>query len=98
MTLREKTYASRHRFQWFIALVLGSIMSASRRDRAAALGVVVRRPLSVIRASMSWNVFVRSLTGRRLYCMIAFILAGASPSPFPWAISGCCAGSRAHRR
>ena len=82
MTLREKIYASRHLIPVvaLIALVLGSIyVGIATATEAAALGVVGALVLSVIQGSMSWNVFVQSLMGAtRLYCMIAFILAGAA--------------------
>ncbi|HSW83420.1 MAG TPA: TRAP transporter large permease subunit [Usitatibacter sp.] len=82
MTLREKIYASRHLIPvvGLIALVLGSIyVGIATATEAAALGVVGALVLSVIQGSMSWTVFVQSLMGAtRLYCMIAFILAGAA--------------------
>jgi tripartite ATP-independent transporter DctM subunit len=82
MTLREKIYASRHLIPVvaLIALVLGSIyVGVATATEAAALGVVGALVLSVIQGSMSWTVFVQSLMGAtRLYCMIAFILAGAA--------------------
>jgi tripartite ATP-independent transporter DctM subunit len=82
MTLREKIYASRHLIPVvaLIALVLGSIyVGIATATEAAALGVVGALVLSVIQGSMSWTVFVQSLMGAtRLYCMIAFILAGAA--------------------
>src|SRR5258706_8889130 len=82
MTFREKVYASRHLIPVvaLIALVLGSIyVGIATATEAAALGVVGALVLSVIQGSMRWNIFVQSLMGAtRLYCMIAFILAGAS--------------------
>ncbi len=82
MTLREKLYASRHLFPVvaLIALVLGSIyVGIATATEAAALGVVGALILSVIQGSMSVKVFMDSLMGAtRLYCMIAFILAGAA--------------------
>jgi len=82
MTLREKIHASRHLIPVvaLIALVLGSIyVGIATATEAAALGVVGALVLSVIQGSMNWKVFVQSLMGAtRLYCMIAFILAGAA--------------------
>jgi tripartite ATP-independent transporter DctM subunit len=82
MTLREKIHASRHLIPvvGLIVLVLGSIyVGIATATEAAALGVVGALVLSVIQGSMSWKVFVQSLMGAtRLYCMIAFILAGAA--------------------
>jgi len=82
MTLREKIHASRHLIPvvGLIVLVLGSIyVGIATATEAAALGVVGALVLSVIQGSMTWKVFVQSLMGAtRLYCMIAFILAGAS--------------------
>ena len=82
MTLGEKLHASRHLIPVvaLIALVLGSIyVGIATATEAAALGVVGALVLSVIQGSMSTKVFMESLMGAtRLYCMIAFILAGAS--------------------
>jgi tripartite ATP-independent transporter DctM subunit len=82
MTLREKIHASRHLIPVvaLIALVLGSIyVGIATATEAAALGVVGALILSLIQGSMSWSVFAQSLMGAtRLYCMIAFILAGAA--------------------
>jgi C4-dicarboxylate transporter, DctM subunit len=82
MTLREKIHASRHLIPvvGLIVLVLGSIyVGIATATEAAALGVVGALVLSAIQGSMTWKVFVQSLMGAtRLYCMIAFILAGAS--------------------
>ncbi|HEX3062914.1 MAG TPA: TRAP transporter large permease subunit [Usitatibacter sp.] len=82
MTLREKIYASRHLIPVvaLIALVLGSIyVGIATATEAAALGVVGALVLSTLQGSLTWKVFVTSLMGAtRLYCMIAFILAGAS--------------------
>jgi hypothetical protein len=63
-----------------IGLVLGSIyVGIATATEAAALGVVGALALSAIQGSMSWKVFRESLLGAtRLYCMIAFILAGAA--------------------
>jgi tripartite ATP-independent transporter DctM subunit len=82
MTFREKLYASRHLIPvvGLIAVVLGSIyVGIATATEAAALGVVGALILSAIQGSMSWKVFQVSLMGAtRLYCMIAFILAGAA--------------------
>jgi C4-dicarboxylate transporter, DctM subunit len=82
MTLMEKLHASRHLIPVvaLIVLVLGSIyVGIATATEAAALGVVGALALSWIQGSMSRKVFMVSLMGAtRLYCMIAFILAGAS--------------------
>ena len=82
LTFREKVYASRHLIPVvaLIALVLGSIyVGIATATEAAALGVVGALVLSLVQGSMSWKVFVQSVMGAtRLYCMIAFILAGAA--------------------
>src|SRR4051812_4325988 len=82
MTFREKVHASRHLIPVvaLIALVLGSIyVGVATATEAAALGVVGSLLLSLVQGSMSRRVFVESLMGAtRLYCMIAFILAGAA--------------------
>ncbi len=82
MTLREKLYTSRHLFPvvGLIILVLGSIyVGIATATEAAALGVVGALVLSWLQGSMNAKVFMVSLMGAtRLYCMIAFILAGAS--------------------
>ena len=82
MTFGEKVYASRHLIPvvGLIALVLGSIyVGIATATEAAALGVVGSLVLSVLQGSMTRKVFVDSLMGAtRLYCMIAFILAGAA--------------------
>ena len=82
MTFGEKLHASRHLIPVvaLIALVLGSIyVGIATATEAAALGVVGALLLSVIQGSMSRRVFMESLMGAtRLYCMIAFILAGAA--------------------
>ena len=63
-----------------IVLVLGSIyVGVATATEAAALGIVGALALSWIQGSMTWKVFMASLMGAtRLYCMIAFILAGAA--------------------
>ncbi len=82
MTFGEKVHASRHLIPVvaLIALVLGSIyVGIATATEAAALGVVGALALSWIQGTMSRKVFAASLMGAtRLYCMIAFILAGAS--------------------
>jgi tripartite ATP-independent transporter DctM subunit len=82
MTFMEKLHASRHLIPVvaLIALVLGSIyVGIATATEAAALGVVGAMALSWIQGSMNAKVFRASLMGAtRLYCMIAFILAGAS--------------------
>ncbi|MFZ3323266.1 MAG: TRAP transporter large permease subunit [Usitatibacter sp.] len=82
MTFREKVHASRHLIPVvaLIAIVLGSIyVGIATATEAAALGVVGALGLSWIQGSMSRKVFMTSIMGAtRLYCMIAFILAGAS--------------------
>src|SRR5690349_21990659 len=82
MTFGEKVYASRHLIPVvaLIALVLGSIyVGIATATEAAALGVVGALVLSALQRSLTWKVFVTSLMGAtRLYCMTAFILAGAS--------------------
>ncbi|HZZ94141.1 MAG TPA: TRAP transporter large permease subunit [Usitatibacter sp.] len=82
LTFGQKLHASRHLIPVvaLIALVLGSIyVGIATATEAAALGVVGALLLSQVQGSMSWKVFRDSLMGAtRLYCMIAFILAGAS--------------------
>jgi C4-dicarboxylate transporter, DctM subunit len=82
LTLGEKIRASRHLIPAvvLIALVLGSIyVGIATATEAAALGVVGALGVSFAQGSMSRKVFRESLMGAtRLYCMIAFILAGAS--------------------
>jgi tripartite ATP-independent transporter DctM subunit len=82
MSFAEKLHASRHLIPvvGLIALVLGSIyVGIATATEAAALGVVGALALSAIQGSMSVKVFWQSLMGAtRLYCMIAFILAGAA--------------------
>ncbi len=82
MTFGEKVHASRHLIPvvGLIALVLGSIyVGIATATEAAGLGVVGALALSLIQGSMSSKVFWQSLMGAtRLYCMIAFILAGAA--------------------
>jgi tripartite ATP-independent transporter DctM subunit len=82
LTFAEKIYASRHLIPVvaLIGLVLGSIyVGIATATEAAALGVVGSLILSAVQGSMNWKVFRESLMGAtRLYCMIAFILAGAA--------------------
>ena len=82
LTFMQKVHASRHLIPVvaLIALVLGSIyVGIATATEAAALGVVGALILSVVQGSMSWKVFRDSIMGAtRLYCMIAFILAGAA--------------------
>jgi tripartite ATP-independent transporter DctM subunit len=82
MTFGEKVYASRHLIPvvLLIALVLGSIyVGIATATEAAALGVVGALVLSWVQGSLDARVFMQSLLGAtRLYCMIAFILAGAA--------------------
>ncbi len=81
-TFGEKLHASRNLLPVvaLIAAVLGSIyVGIATATEAAALGVVGSLALSVVQGSMSAKVFAASLMGAtRLYCMIAFILAGAA--------------------
>src|SRR4051812_21090379 len=82
LTFAQKIHASRHLIPVvaLIALVLGSIyVGIATATEAAALGVVGALILSMVQGSMNWRVFRESLMGAtRLYCMIAFILAGAA--------------------
>ena len=82
MTFMQKIAASRHLIPvvGLIAAVLGSIYAGiATATEAAALGVVGALILSAAQGSMSWRIFMESLMGAtRLYCMIAFILAGAA--------------------
>jgi tripartite ATP-independent transporter DctM subunit len=82
MTFAQKLHASRNLIPvvGLVGLVLGSIyVGIATATEAAALGVVGALGLSWIQGSMNARVFAQSLMGAtRLYCMIAFILAGAS--------------------
>jgi tripartite ATP-independent transporter DctM subunit len=82
MSFAEKLYASRHLIPvvLLIACVLGSIyVGIATATEAAALGVVGSLILSAVQGSLNIKVFNEALMGAtRLYCMIAFILAGAS--------------------
>ena len=81
-TLAEKLHASRHLIPvvLLITLVLGSIYTGiATATEAAALGVVGSLVLAAAQGSLNWKSFHESLLGAtRLYCMIAFILAGSS--------------------
>ncbi len=82
MSFGEKVHASRHLIPvvGLIGVVLGSIyLGIATATEAAALGVVGALALSWVQGSMNAKVFAQSLMGAtRLYCMIAFILAGAA--------------------
>lgn len=81
-TFRQKLYASRHLIpvMSLIVTVLGSIYSGiATATEAAALGVAGSLILSKIEGTLNWASFKDGLlAGTRLYCMIGFILAGAS--------------------
>ncbi len=81
------TLAERFREFWrlgpvllLIAAVLGSIyVGIATATEAAALGVVGSLILSGAQGTLTWESLKSSFTGAtRLYCMIAFILAGAA--------------------
>ena len=63
-----------------IIAVLGSIYSGvATATEAAAVGVVGSLVISALQGSMNWATFRDAIMGAtRLYCMIAFILAGAA--------------------
>lgn len=63
-----------------IASVLGSIyLGIATATEAAAVGVVGALVLSAAQRTLSWNSLKDAFMGAtRLYCMIAFILAGAA--------------------
>ncbi|MBL8487100.1 MAG: TRAP transporter large permease subunit [Rhodocyclaceae bacterium] len=81
-TLAQKLHASRHLIPvvLLIAIVLGSIYAGvATATEAAALGVVGSLVLAAAQGSLHWKSFHESLLGAtRLYCMIAFILAGSA--------------------
>jgi tripartite ATP-independent transporter DctM subunit len=81
-TFTQKLYASRHLIPvvTLILLVLGSIYAGiATATEAAAFGVVGALVISAIQGSLNRKTFSESLLGAtRLYCMIGFILAGAS--------------------
>ncbi len=63
-----------------IIAVLGSIYAGiATATEAAAVGVLGALILSAMQGSLNWKSFSEALMGAtRLYCMIAFILAGAA--------------------
>lgn len=63
-----------------IIAVLGSIyLGIATATEAAAVGVLGALILSAMQGSLNWKSFSEALMGAtRLYCMIAFILAGAA--------------------
>jgi C4-dicarboxylate transporter DctM subunit len=81
MSLRERLGESRHLIPvvLLIGAVLGSIYSGvATATEAAGVGVVGALILSAVQRSLNWATFRDSLLGAtRLFCMIAFILAGA---------------------
>ncbi len=81
-TFGQKLFASRHLIPvvLLITLVLGSIYTGvATATEAAALGVVGSLALAAAQGSLNWKSFHESLLGAtRLYCMIAFILAGSA--------------------
>jgi C4-dicarboxylate transporter DctM subunit len=81
MNLGQKLFESRHLIPviLLIAGVVGSIYSGvATATEAAAIGVVGSLILSATQGSLNWQTFRDSLMGAtRLFCMIAFILAGA---------------------
>jgi tripartite ATP-independent transporter DctM subunit len=82
LSLRQKIWESRHLIPvvLLIVAVLGSIYAGiATATEAAAVGVVGALMLSAAQGSLNWRTFRDSLLGgTRLYCMIAFILAGAA--------------------
>jgi len=81
-TLAQKLHASRHLIpvMLLIGMVLGSIyVGLATATEAAAFGVVGSLAVSAAQGSLTRETFAKSLMGAtRLYCMIAFILAGAA--------------------
>jgi C4-dicarboxylate transporter DctM subunit len=81
-TLAQKLHASRHLIpvMLLIGMVLGSIYAGiATATEAAAFGVVGSLAVSAAQGSLTRETFAKSLMGAtRLYCMIAFILAGAA--------------------
>lgn len=63
-----------------IAAVLGAIyFGIATATEAAAIGVIGALMISAVQGSLNWDSFSSALMGAtRLYCMIAFILAGAA--------------------
>ena len=82
MNLAQKIRESRHLIPvvLLIVAVLGSIYSGvATATEAAAVGVLGALGISAAQGSLTWTAFKESLLGgTRLYCMIAFILAGAA--------------------
>jgi tripartite ATP-independent transporter DctM subunit len=82
LTLLQKLAASRSLIPvvLLITAVLGSIYSGiATATEAAAVGVVGALILSGLQGSLNWTTFRDAILGAtRLYCMIAFILAGAA--------------------
>ena len=80
-TFAQKLHASRHLIPvvLLIGLVLGSIYAGiATATEAAAFGVVGSLAISAVQGSLSRATFAASIMGAtRLFCMIAFILAGA---------------------
>ena len=81
------TFAQKFREFWrlgpvvlLIIAVLGSIYAGiATATEAAAVGVLGALILSAVQGSLNWKSFSEALMGAtRLYCMIAFILAGAA--------------------
>jgi C4-dicarboxylate transporter DctM subunit len=82
LTFAQKVHASRHLLPvaGLILAVLGSIYTGiATATEAAALGVVGALVLAAVQGALDRRAFLESLLGAtRLYCMIAFILAGAA--------------------
>jgi tripartite ATP-independent transporter DctM subunit len=82
MSFLQKLAASRSLIPvvLLITAVLGSIYSGiATATEAAAVGVVGALILSGLQGSLNWTTFRDAILGAtRLYCMIAFILAGAA--------------------
>src|SRR6187455_1650414 len=80
-TFAQKLHASRHLIPvvLLIGLVLGSIYAGiATATEAAAFGVVGSLAISAVQGSLTRATFAASIMGAtRLFCMIAFILAGA---------------------
>jgi len=80
-TFAQKVRASRHLIPvvLLIGLVLGSIYAGiATATEAAAFGVVGSLAISAVQGSLTRATFAASIMGAtRLFCMIAFILAGA---------------------
>jgi len=82
MTFAQKISESRNLIPVILLIteVLGSIYTGiATATEAAGLGVVGALVLSTVQGLMSWSTFKESLmSGTRLYCMTAMILAGAA--------------------